>query len=439
MTPPTPDFVAWLRLSAPYIRLHRGKTFVVLFGGEAVASPGFPELVHDLALLHSLGVQLVLVPGARPQIEAQLGEVGAEMRYVNGLRVTDAVALACVKEAVGIVRVEIEACLSLSVANSPMAYAQIRVASGNFVTARPLGVRDGVDYLHTGEVRKLDTAAIRQQLDLGVMVLLQPLGYSPTGEVFNLSANDVAVSAASSLSADKLIVLMETDELHDNTGQRVQELTANEVNHWLQRDTLSPELHRHLRLALHACHQGVARIHLLNRHEDGSLLAELFTRDGIGTLVSAERFEQLRTAQIDDVGGILALIQPLEAEGILVRRSRERLEMEISQFVLLERDGLIVGCAALYPYPNEQVGEFACLAVHPDYRNADRGERLLAAIEQRAHQQGLTQLFALTTRTAQWLQERGFTPASLLTLPVARQQTYNYQRKSRLFLKRLDA
>lgn len=433
-----PEFINWLRQSAAYIRLHRGKTFVVLLGGEAVISPNFTGIVNDLALLHSLGVRLVLVHGARPQIESQLREVDAAMRYVNGLRVTDDMALACVKEAVGIVRVEIEARLSLSLANSPMAHAQLRVVSGNFLTARPLGVREGVDYLHTGEIRKLDRLAIRQQLDLGNMVLLQPLGYSPTGEVFNLSAHDVAVSAASALGADKLLVLMEeADYLQDAVGQRLHELTLPELALWLQGTVLTPALRVYLQLAQVACQQGVPRVHLLNRQEDGALLNELLTRDGTGTLVSAAAFEQLRGAQIDDVGGILALIQPLEAQGILVRRSRERLEMEIAQFVVLERDGLIVGCAALYPYPAEQAGEFACLAVHPDYRDADRGERLLQVIEQRARQSGLRQLFALTTHTAQWLQERGFVPTTLHDLPVARQKTYNYQRKSRLLIKPL--
>ncbi len=437
--PDFPEFITWLRQSAAYIRLHRGKTFVVLLGGEAVISRHFTGIVNELALLHSLGVRLVLAHGARPQIEAQLHEVGAAMRYVNGLRVTDDVALACVKEAVGIVRVEIEARLSLSLANSPMAHAQLRVVSGNFLTARPLGVREGVDYLHTGEVRKLDIMAVRQQLDLGNMVLLQPLGYSPTGEVFNLSAQDVAVSAASALGADKLLVLMEeADYYRDEAQQRVHELTVPELEQRLQAETcLSPALRSYLQLAQAACQQGVLRVHLLNRQEEGALLTELLTRDGTGTLISAAAFEQLRIAQIDDVGGILALIQPLEAQGILVRRSRERLEMEITQFLVLERDGLIVGCAALYPYPTEQAGEFACLAVHPDYRDADRGERLLQAIEQRARQLGLRQLFALTTHTSQWLQERGFVPTTLHSLPVARQKTYNYQRKSRLLIKPL--
>jgi len=207
----TADFVHWFRSAAPYIHGFRGKTFVIAFGGELVADGGFVQLAHDVNLLNSLGVRLVLIHGVRPQVEARLTENGTAIRYVNGLRVTDDAALACVKEAAGTVRVEIEALLSLGLANTPMAGADIRVASGNFVTAQPLGVRDGVDLLHTGEVRKIDAAAIRRRLDQHDIVLLSPIGYSPTGEIFNLSLEDVATQAAVELAADKLIFLIDTE------------------------------------------------------------------------------------------------------------------------------------------------------------------------------------------------------------------------------------
>ncbi|MCW8917415.1 MAG: amino-acid N-acetyltransferase [Gammaproteobacteria bacterium] len=429
-------FVRWFRDFSPYINAFRGRTFVIAFGGEVIAEAQFASMVHDIALLNSLGVRLVLVSGARPQIARRLEERGVEMHYVNGLRVTDAAALACVKEATGTVRVEIEALLSMGLANSPMAGARIRVASGNFVTAKPLGVRDGVDYLHTGEVRRIDTEALGRQLNEGAIVLLPPLGYSPTGEVFNLSAEDVATEAAVSLHADKLIYLLDSPGLQREDGTLIRQLNLKEAADYLHTaHTLNEALGRALDSARYACAKGVKRAHLIDRHLDGSLLMELFTRDGIGTLISARGYEDIRQATIDDVGGILELLAPLENEGVLVRRSRERLETEIDHFTVVERDGTIIGCAALYPFTEEGFGELACLAVRDEYRKEGRGDTLLDYITLQARARHINRLFVLTTRTAHWFQERGFEAAPIDELPVARQQLYNLQRRSKVFIK----
>ena len=431
-------FVRWFRDSSPYINAFRGRTFVVAFGGEVIAEEQFASLVHDIALLNSLGVRLVLVHGARPQIEQRLNERGVEMQYVNGLRVTDEAALACVEEAAGTVRVEIEALLSMGLANSPMAGADIRVSSGNFVTAQPLGVREGVDYLHTGEVRRIDSEGIHRQLRDGALVLLSPIGYSPTGEVFNLSSEDVATAAAIQLKADKLIYLVDGNGLQLDDGTLVRELNLNEAQSYLdEKEELSEAIGKSLFSAIYACSNGVSRAHLINRHVDGSLLMELFTRDGIGTLISGETYEDIRQATIKDVGGILELIAPLEQEGVLVRRERERLEMEIDYFTVVERDGMAIACAALYPFSEDGFGELACMAVHKDYRNQGRGDDLLEYIERQAKGLGIDKLFVLTTRTAHWFQERGFKAANLKDLPVARQELYNYQRRSKVFIKTL--
>lgn len=431
-------FVEWFRAAAPYIHAFRGKTFVVAFGGEVVNEGQFIALAQDLNLLNSLGVRLVLVHGARPQIEEELTERGAAIRYAGGMRVTDDDALKCVKEAAGTVRVEIEALLSMGLANSPMAGADIRVASGNFVTAMPMGVLGGVDLMHTGEVRKIDAIGIRRRLDAHEIVLLSPLGYSPTGEVFNLSLEDVATSAAIVLDADKLIFLMDTAGVVGENGDLLRELTTAEAEAILAPTAALPtDVGYYLPCAVRACRKGVARTHLISRHIDGALLQELFTREGIGSMVSEEPLETLRDATIDDVGGILALIKPLEADGILVRRSRELLEMEIDRFSVLEYDGLIIGCAALYPFPKEKAAELACMAVHPAYRSAGRGEALLEYMQVRALGKGFKQLFVLTTRTAHWFLERGFTEAGVDKLPKAKQGLYNYQRRSKVFMKKL--
>ncbi|AGM41732.1 N-acetylglutamate synthase [Spiribacter salinus M19-40] len=430
--------VQWFRHSTPYIHAHRDKTFVVSFGGEALSGETRAGLIHDLALLSGLGVRLVLVPGARPQIEQRLHERGAEIRYVNGLRVTDGEALRCVQDAVGCVRLELEALFSMGLANSPMAGLRLQLASGNFVTARPLGVRDGVDYQHTGEVRRVDAEAIVARLDEGAIAQVSPLGVSPTGEQFNLYAEDVAVAVARALQADKLIMLHEGEGVMDTHKALIAELTIEEATAWLAGvETERPPVADQLERAVEACRSGVPRAHLLPRGEDEAILGELFTRDGIGTLVAPRVFEQLRTARVDDIGGILSLIAPLERDGTLVERTRERLENQIEDFMVMDREGTVVGCAALHSIPDSSVAELACLVVHPDYRGGHRGATLLQRLEQTAQAAGHQTLCVLTTRTAHWFQEQGFEPGTVDDLPVSRQSFYNLARGSKVFIKPL--
>lgn len=434
----TQNFVNWFRAAAPYIHAFGGRTFVIAFGGEVVSEGEFYALAHDVNLLNALDVRIILVHGARPQIEAELQERGATTQYVDGLRVTDADALACVKEAAGSVRVEIEALLSMGLPNSPMAGADIRVASGNFVTAKPLGVRNGVDLQHTGAVRKIDAVAIQRRLDQNEIVLLSPIGYSPTGEVFNLTVEDVATHAAIALKAEKLIFMMDAPGVTDAKGKLMKELTARDALKLVKATReLSPDVAFFLPCAVQACQGGVGRAHLISRHVDGAILQELFTRDGIGTMVTPVPVEALRQASIDDVGGILSLIEPLEEEGVLVRRSRELLEMEIERFFILEHDGITIGCAALYPFPKDKAGELACLAIHPDYRDAGRGAALLGHVEDYARKKKFKRLFVLTTQTAHWFVEHGFSEEDVENLPQQKKALYNYQRKSKVFAKRL--
>ncbi len=431
-------FVHWFRAAAPYIHAFRDKTFVVAFGGEMLVDGQFTGLAQDLNLLNSLGVRLVLVHGVRPQVEEHLNERKTMMRYVEGLRVTDDSALAAVKEAVGETRVEIEALLSMGLLNTPMANADIRVVSGNFVTARPLGVRNGVDLLHTGAVRKINALALRQRLDDNDIVLLSPLGYSPTGEIFNLTLEDVATSAAIALRADKLIFLMETEGVFDANGVLLNAMTVPDARAYLaNRNIQDDDIAYYLPNAINACQHGVSRAHLISRHRDGGLLGELFTHEGIGTMLTRARLEAMRPAQMDDVGRIQQLIRPLEDGGALVRRSQERLEMDIHRFQVLEYDGRIIGCAALYPFTEDNAGELACLVVHPDYRGHDHGETLLEAIEQSARAQHFNRLYALTTHTEHWFIEHGFTPANVADLPAEKRAAYNSERRSKVFVKKL--
>lgn len=431
-----PEYVNWLRHASPYINAHRDCTFVVMLPGDGVEHPNFGNIVHDLVLLHSLGVRLVLVHGSRPQIESRLADRGLTPHYHRGMRITDAATLDCVIDAVGALRLAIEARLSMDIAASPMQGSRLRVASGNLVTARPIGVLEGVDYHHTGEVRRVDRKGISRLLDERSIVLLSPLGYSPTGEIFNLACEDVATRAAIELGADKLLLFGAEPGLLDENGKLVRELRPQQIAPHLARlgSDYQGEL---LDAAAEACKGGVARSHIVSYAEDGALLTELFTREGGGTLVSQEQFEVVREATIDDVGGLLELISPLEEQGILVRRSREVLEREIEQFSVVEREGMIIACAALYPIAESQAGELACLAVNPEYRHGGRGDELLERIEGRAKQMGLNTLFVLTTRTAHWFRERGFAPSGVERLPAARASLYNYQRNSKIFEKSL--
>ena len=431
------DSVRLFRHSAPYINAHRGKTFVLVFGGEAVEHSNFANIIHDVALLNSLGVRLVLVHGARPQIDQRIALRGLEARFHNNIRLTDKQTLESVKDAAGSVRSHVEALLTMGLANSPMHGAQIRVCSGNLVVARPMGVQDGIDFEHTGKVRRIDVTGVNDHLDDGSIVLLSPMGYSPTGEVFNLSHEEVATEAAVALKADKLIHFTEHDGIVNNNGKLLRNLDFNKLVS-LMDDPFYNDIRPVLRAIYTSLDSGTSRCHCISYQQDGALLQELFTRDGAGSLVSQRHYEQLRQASIEDVGGILKLINPLEQQGILVKRSRERLESEIDQFTVIERDGTVVACAALYPYQQEQCGELACVATHPDYRGKNRGERLLEALIKQAVSQGLTSIFVLTTVTAHWFQEQGFVQSALDTLPDSKKQLYNFQRNSKVFTLKLD-
>lgn len=438
----TLQYVHWFRHSAPYINAHRNKTFVIMFDGEAVLHENFQHIIHDIALLNSLGIRLILVHGARQQINQNLKSAGLSTPFHQHRRITTRESLGCVMNAVGSVRLQIEALLSMGLANSPMYGARIDVVSGNFITAKPYGIRDGIDFQLTGEVRSVDTDAIQKHLQQHNIVMLGPVGYSTTGEVFNLPAEEVATKTAISLKADKLIFLGKQHGLFNEQGQLQREITPQRLDQYiLQSQEHNPELAQQLRSAQNASLKGVHRVHLISYTYDGALLEELFTRDGSGTMVTDAHYEDVRMANIQDVGGLINLLRPLEEDGILVYRSRERLETEIEQFAVIERDGMILACAALYPIPAQEhelrSAEIACVAVHPSYRKSNRGSQILHYLEGKARSMGIQQLFVLTTRTAHWFLEHGFETANVDDLPNARQALYNYQRNSLVFKKRI--
>ncbi len=442
-------FVPWFRSVAPYIHKFRNQTFVVGIAGEAIAAGKLPHLAQDLAMIQSMGVKIVLVHGFRPQVNEQLRAKGHEPKYSRGIRITDGIALDCAQEAAGQLRYEIEAAFSQGLPNTPMAGSTVRVISGNFITARPVGIVDGVDFQHSGLVRKVDTAGIMRTLDFGAMVLLSPFGFSPTGEAFNLTMEELATSVAVALQADKLLFLTEIPGIRidpklpasdDNPIDTELPLAVAEK---LLRDLPAPLLPSdtafYLQHCVTACKAGVERSHILPFAVDGALLLEIYVHDGIGTMVVDEKLESLREATGDDVGGIVQLIEPFEQDGTLVKRSRTEIERDAGNYTIIEHDGVIFACAALYPYPEAKTAEMAALTVSPAVQGQGDGERVLKRIEQRAKAAGFDSIFVLTTRTMHWFIKRGFVQVDPDWLPDARKRKYNWDRKSQVLVKKLTS
>jgi amino-acid N-acetyltransferase len=440
-------FVPWFRSVAPYIHMHRGKTFVVGIAGEAIAAGKLQNLAQDLALIQSMGVKIVLVYGFRPQVNEQLAAKGHEPKYSHGIRITDEIALDCAQEAAGQLRYEIEAAFSQGLPNTPMAGSTVRVISGNFITARPVGIVDGEDFMHSGLVRKVDVLGITRTLEMGAMVLLSPFGFSPTGEAFNLTMEEVATSVATELQADKLIFLTETQGIRVQPNEPASDdnpidtelplAVAKQLLASAPSPTQPTDLAFYLQHCVKACEEGVERSHILPFSVDGALLLEIYVHDGIGTMVVDEKLEELREATADDVGGILQLIEPFENDGTLVKRNRTEIERDVDHFTIIDHDGVIFACAALYPYPEAKTAEMAALTVSPQSQGQGDGEKILKRVEQRARAMGLNSIFVLSTRTMHWFLKRGFVQMDPDWLPEARKRKYNWDRKSQVLVKKL--
>ena len=420
--------IDFFREAAPYIHKHRNKTFVIAFAGEVIEDDAFPQIIQDIAILSALGARIVIVHGARPQVDARLSKLDHKIQVVNDMRITDDVTLQIAKETIGALRVEIENQLSHALSTPPVVTNSLGVLSGNFITAQPLGIHQGTDYQHTGTVRKINAQLISQLISSGSIVLLSSLGFSPSGEAFNLRYEDVASFTAKSLQADKLVFV------HADAATPTADIEFQYIDQFIGTHPKQERLLNHIKKAMQ---DGVERVHLVSTEIQGGLLLELYTRDGIGTMFNASIYEIIRQATIDDVSGIIELIEPLEEKGALIKRSREQLELEITQFSIIERDGKIIACAALYPIIDTKVGELACLAVDPNYKGGERGERLMKDIIKRAQKSQLNQLLVLTTQSVDWFKERGFIAGEISDLPEQKKALYNYQRKSKILFKPL--
>ena len=414
---------------------------MLMLPGDSIENQNFNNIVSDIALLQSLGIRLVVVHGARRQIEKQLSDAKLQTEIVNGWRITTREQLPHILSAIELTRLKLESAFSTGLPNSPLYGAKIRVRSGNFVTAMPIGVLDGVDYQLTGKVRSIDSEGVKQIIENGSIALVSPLGFSVSGEIFNVGFDDIAVETALAINADKLIVYNDDGPIYDDAGKIYREMTLLKCEKFLVKHPKksSNNTYFSLKACRKACDGGVSRAHVISSNEDGALLKELFTRDGAGTMVYRDSYEAIRRARFEDVSGILNLLKPLEDEGILVRRSRELLEREIACFTVMEKDSVIIGCAALYPFSQANSGELACVAIHTDYRNGGRAKKLLTHLERQAQRLKMQHLFVLTTQAAHWFLEQGFIETVPSILPVERKALYNFQRKSKVFVKDLSS
>ena len=425
------DFVQWFRGAAPYIKAHRKKTFVILISDEVIQSDRLTGLIHDIALLNHLGNKLVILHNSRNNIDKTLAKHNITSEFNRNIRISDAQSLPYIIQAINEVRSHLEAQLSMGLPNTPMSGSEISLVSGNFVTGMPLGVIDGIDMQHSGKVRDIKHQAIKELLEQNHVILLSNIGYSKTGEIFNLPAEELATETAKALGADKLIFI----QLNQSDKDLADTLSTADCDELIHNNETPEQLKGLLKLAVSAIQSSVKRVHIIDQQVDGGLLLELFTRDGYGTMITNLFYEGIRAANINDIGGILQLIKPLESNGVLVERSREQLELEIGYFHVVEKDGMIIACVACIPDSEHNIGEVACLVVHESYQRSGLGKQLLKIAELESIKLGIQQLYILTTRTSHWFIENGFVEGQVSLLPDSKQASYNSDRRSKIMMK----
>lgn len=388
-------------------------------------------MVEDLVLLNALGVHLVLVQSTRHTIDSYIREQGIANTHHGHRRITDEtllkkiIELACKNELIF---------RGLFIRALDRNRSRSSLISGNFVSAKPLGIHDGIDHKLTGSVRRVDAGGIRRQLDAGSVVYLDHLTHSPAGELYNLASEEVAAETAVALNADKLILMGETSYCVDQKGDHVSELALSLIG--TIRSNQNDELKRRLDAAERAVRRGVERCHLLGTGLDGAILTELMTTEGTGTLVASQPTTSIRQGRIDDLPGLIHLLAPMEENGTLIQRSRDKLEAEINHFYVIEQDDRILGTAALHPL-DDQCAELAALTADQAAPEHNIGTKLLRHIEEQARAKSLQSLFVLTTQASDWFKERGFVMSSIEELPENRQALYNFQRNSLILKKEL--
>ena len=430
--------VSWFRQAVPYINIHKDKTFIISLSSEATLHKNIETIIHDIALLNSLGARIIIIHGISSHLQKKIETNNLDNIFVNEIRISDKKIIKAAIECASIVRSELETQLSTSLKNTALYKNKIKIASANVITAKPLGVINGVDMLFTGTVRKIETESITRLLDLGNIVLLSPLGLSPSGETFNIPHEEVSSQIAISLKANKLIYFTDQNGLFTKDNKLIREAsieTAQEIIINYSKQSFK----KFVKASINAVNAGVPRVHLMSYEHDGALLQELYTIDGIGTLILKNDFERIREANKNDISSISEMISPLENEGILVKRNHENLLNELSFFSVVERENIITAVGALYIYQDKncKIGEIACLTTHQNYRNKNQGKKLLSYLEKKAKSSSLNLIFILTTQTADWFIDQVYNQGNIDDLPLEKKSLYNYQRNSKIFIKKL--
>ena len=421
-----------LRGILQYVPQFREKTFVIAVDGVIVADENFTNILLDVAVLRSLNIRVVLVHGAAEQIKALAEKENIPASNLDGTGVTDAQTLQFAIDGSNRVTHEILQGLSAN---------DLRAACTNAVIAHPLGIIHGVDHLLTGKVERVDTELLQTLLNQGVVPVVPPLGFDGDGKTYRANSDSVAVAVAESLKATKLIFVTSEDGLRHN-DQLIRQMLVGDLQRLVQSSSggFAAEMLSKAHHAAAACFAGVQRVHIVNGREDGGLLAEVFSNEGIGTLIYANEYEQIRPAKKKDIRAIQVLTKKAVEADELVRRTRAEIEKSLADYYIFEIDKNPVACVALHVYPAQQRGELASLYVDPSHENQGIGRKLVQFIENKAREMGLTELIALSTQTFSYFQSRaGFSEGTPDDLPPERREKYDRSgRNSKVLIKKLN-
>ncbi len=431
--------VSLLRQVSPYFLQHRDSLFVIHIEGDAIEHSSFQNLAKDLMLLSAVGIKIIVIFGAENQISSRLSKNKVVPQLIKGEVIFDSACMVHVREIIGSMRFSIESCFSYVRDGTPMRMgAATKITSGNFVAGKSRGIVEGTDMLFSGEIRSLDDDGMRGRLAEGEIVLIPPVGFAPSGELFNLDSLTLALEISTKLKSSKLIfVSKEKGVLHGD--DIVRQISVAQAESEKSDRQLPGKLKDLLATGVRACRDGVGRVHFISYLIDGTILRELFTRDGVGTMMSDTPFDNLRAANQTDIVEILELIKPMQEQGLLLSRTYENLLEDLKDFIVIIREGTVVAAAALHQYEEFSQGEVACVAVHRDYRGDEFGDMLLSELELRAEKNKVNKLFVLTTQAVDWFKERGYVLGNKEDLPQARLDSYSDIRNSAILVKTINS
>jgi len=421
-----------LRGILQYIPQFREKTFIIAVDGSIVTDENFANILLDVAVLRSLNIRVVLVHGAAEQIKALAEKQGVHPSNLDGVGVTDAATLELSIEAANRLTHEILQGLSAH---------DLRAACTNAIVAHPLGIIHGVDQVLTGKVERVDIELLQTLLNQGIVPVVPPLGFDGDGKTYRTNSDSIAVAMAEALKATKLIFITSQDGLRHN-GELIRHILVEDLQKLVQHAPggFVPEMVSKARHAAAACAAGVQRVHIVNGREDEGLLAEVFSNEGIGTLIYANEYEQIRPAKKKDIRAIQQLTKKAVEAEELVRRTRGEIEKNLVDYFIFEIGRNPVACVALHVYPGQEKGELASLYVNPSHENEGIGRKLIQFVENKAREMGLTELIALSTQTFTYFQSKGFVEGTPDDLPPTRREKYDHSgRNSKVLVKRLKA